>query len=855
MSVGEYLFGSDSEDITGLLSESSNTDSSDSSDLSDSKPKTRKIPDSVKKLIGEASMCYVKKEYSQATEYALEAIKVAPQIPDSYHTLGMIYSDLGDKKTARDYFMIAAHMTRTDGELWKRLADMFKEDGDEEQYYYCLSKAVLHDPKNVDLLYERVKVGTQMSDSRGVLSTFQALIALDGTATTAKQIATALITEKRKKEAASVVLGGVKQRIKENKDVELSLGNILMELLLDNEMLDEFSEFYTNYVKTHDESTFPVDMQANVCIFNIRKKSEETWMPYYLYHLKNINPNIVDLSVLIANELMKKKEYQKAMELYEKIRSFEGMDNAVIWGNLAVCYWNLGNEPLAFQYGENSHKECGYRGDVTVLLMRKMLQEGEYDKMCEISDHYFESLEQMNDIEVFQNMSEQNDVIEILRMKMKGFYRQDNYEKCYETFLWIFGKVIQKEETDLIKSRIKQFRFSRSKKWRMGAVLSILGVEMPVEEKKEKKHTEESEIEEDRLFQTKRKKRKDTAVTVAPPIPNEEIKWDQFDVPQKVESLKQKQVEPVETFNENEKTDRSETEESSLVDKKTRNTDRDNRKVIEIAGTFVLLEEVLGIERIKKYITWHITCAAVINKMDECKQTIESLITVLGHDEDNEVAIRTSFINICLRYSSFEAAIFQLKALCLVFPNRKDLWFFFNKIIVLSRRQTNPGLLKYFSRMHSKYPKEEIITIILGNLFLTTCQYNKALTLLFDVYDNQKNSALLNLSISLCFLGDVANRNTIDKSSVMVNSLTYLKRYLELCGFKKEGLYNVGRFYHQLDVLYLASNFYEQALSIIPKNSAEALLDREIAFNLSLIYAKAGNEDLVIKIRWQYLQF
>lgn len=41
-----------------------------------------------------------------------------------YHTLGLIYEDIGDKKKSLDFYMIAAHVTPKDALLWKRLAHM-----------------------------------------------------------------------------------------------------------------------------------------------------------------------------------------------------------------------------------------------------------------------------------------------------------------------------------------------------------------------------------------------------------------------------------------------------------------------------------------------------------------------------------------------------------------------------------------------------------------------------------------------------------------------------------------------------------------------------------------------------------
>lgn len=50
-----------------------------------------------------------------------EVILLAPNLSDPYHTLGLIYNEMGDKKRALNFYMIAAHLTPKDASLWKLL--------------------------------------------------------------------------------------------------------------------------------------------------------------------------------------------------------------------------------------------------------------------------------------------------------------------------------------------------------------------------------------------------------------------------------------------------------------------------------------------------------------------------------------------------------------------------------------------------------------------------------------------------------------------------------------------------------------------------------------------------------------
>lgn len=52
-----------------------------------------------------------------------EVIRLSPNLPDPYHTLGLIYNAIGDKKRAMDFYMLAAHLAPKDASLWKLLVD------------------------------------------------------------------------------------------------------------------------------------------------------------------------------------------------------------------------------------------------------------------------------------------------------------------------------------------------------------------------------------------------------------------------------------------------------------------------------------------------------------------------------------------------------------------------------------------------------------------------------------------------------------------------------------------------------------------------------------------------------------
>ena len=59
---------------------------------------------------------------AEAMALLSEVIRQAPSVPDSYHTLGLIYEERDEKKLALQMFVIAAHLTPKDAEIWHKVA-------------------------------------------------------------------------------------------------------------------------------------------------------------------------------------------------------------------------------------------------------------------------------------------------------------------------------------------------------------------------------------------------------------------------------------------------------------------------------------------------------------------------------------------------------------------------------------------------------------------------------------------------------------------------------------------------------------------------------------------------------------
>ncbi|GER54884.1 tetratricopeptide repeat (TPR)-containing protein [Striga asiatica] len=123
-----------------------------------------KVKPEVSRKLGDATLHYAHGRFEEAICLLKEVILVAPNLSDPYHTLGLIYTAMGDKKKALNFYMIAAHLTPKDCSLWKLLVAQSIEQGDKRQANYCLNKAIIADPHDIGLRLHRASLYIELGD-------------------------------------------------------------------------------------------------------------------------------------------------------------------------------------------------------------------------------------------------------------------------------------------------------------------------------------------------------------------------------------------------------------------------------------------------------------------------------------------------------------------------------------------------------------------------------------------------------------------------------------------------------------------------------------------------------------------
>lgn len=153
---------SDANDAAVAFEEDESGDETDADRLIDAATKRRKLSrrenaflrrqfagsttvhlaEDAKRVMGQANVAFVRKTYEEAIAGFLEVIRLAPRSHEPYHSLGLVYEEMGDTKRSVMYFFLAAQLNPGDVELWKRLAQISRAACNVDAAIYFMGRAV-----------------------------------------------------------------------------------------------------------------------------------------------------------------------------------------------------------------------------------------------------------------------------------------------------------------------------------------------------------------------------------------------------------------------------------------------------------------------------------------------------------------------------------------------------------------------------------------------------------------------------------------------------------------------------------------------------------------------------------------
>uniref|UniRef100_A0A0A0LGB1 General transcription factor 3C polypeptide 3 n=1 Tax=Cucumis sativus TaxID=3659 RepID=A0A0A0LGB1_CUCSA len=331
----------------------------------------KKLNRDVTKLLGDATLCYAQGEHEKAISLLRQVVLRAPDLPDSYHTLGLVYNAIGDDVKAMGFYMLAAHLMPKDSSLWKLLFSWSIDRGDIDQASYCLSKAIKAEPDDINLLFHRASLYLERGDCEKAAETYdqihqQCLGNVEALMTGAK-----LYQKCGHLERAICIL---EDYIKGHpSEADLDVVDLLASLYMGSKEFSKALERIEHADRVYcagNELPLNLTTKAGICHAHLGDLEKAECLFANLRRETTYDHS--NLMIEVADSLMSLKHYSWALKYYlmsEEVNAGENM--GILYLKIAECYLstNEREQAIVFFYKVLQHVEDNINARLTLASL------------------------------------------------------------------------------------------------------------------------------------------------------------------------------------------------------------------------------------------------------------------------------------------------------------------------------------------------------------------------------------------------------------------------------------------------------------------------------------------------------
>uniref|UniRef100_A0A2N9IDX6 Uncharacterized protein n=1 Tax=Fagus sylvatica TaxID=28930 RepID=A0A2N9IDX6_FAGSY len=285
-----------------------------------------KLSPKITRMLGDATLHYAHGRYEVAVSVLHEVIRLAPNLPDPYHTLGLVQKALGDDKKASNFYMIAAHLTPKDSSLWRQLFTWSIEKGNIGQASYCLSKAIMADPKDVTLRLHRASLHVELGDYQKAAESYEQIYQLTHDNIEALKTGAKLYLKCGQLEHSIRIL---EDYVKGHpSEADTSVIDLLAAIFMESNAYDKALQLieHANLVYfSGKELPLNLTIKEGICHVHL-KNMEKAEILFSVLRRDSVNDH-VDLIAGAADSLMSLEHYDSALKYYMMLEGSAKGDN------------------------------------------------------------------------------------------------------------------------------------------------------------------------------------------------------------------------------------------------------------------------------------------------------------------------------------------------------------------------------------------------------------------------------------------------------------------------------------------------------------------------------------------------
>ncbi|XP_010930397.1 uncharacterized protein [Elaeis guineensis] len=781
-----------------------------------------KLSPEVNRKIGDATLHYASGDYDEAIPLLEEVVRLAPNLPDAYYVLGLIYDAKGDKKKSLNFHMIAAHLTPKDPSLWKKLVAWSIEQKNVGQVRYCLSKAITADPKDVGLRFDRALLCVELGEYQKAAESYAQIVAIYPANIEARKMAAKMYRKcGQVQRAISILEDYVNAHASE---ADLGAVDLLISLYMENnshnEALRQLEHAHTAYCL---KKGLPLHLKTKAVICHA-----------YLGNMENVEVLLQDMQTEhaadkgdliteVADSLADLKRYDYALKFYLSLEGVAGDDNGSWHLKIAQCYLALKERGKAIPFFYKALSAMEDNIDARLTLSSILLEEGKEDETIIL-------LSPPKNSEAVFDLSSTNSkpwwLSGKIKMQLAKIYHSKGMLEDFAETIFSFIR-----ETLLVESMNRKVRrakrlpksvlFERVKLLDEQHADNVFHGFKPIATTSQLTKAARAK----KLLQKKQALREEKRATLLAAG----VDWQSED-------------------SESE-TPRKEIQEPPLPGLLT--NEENYQLVIDLCIALASLQRYCEALEIINH-----TLRLAYNTISmEKKEVLRSLGAQIAYNT-RDPQHGYNYVRYMVQQHPYSIAAWNCYYKVVTrFDTRFSRHFKFLHYMLVSRRDCVPALL------------------INGHQFTMISQHQTAAREYLEAYKLQPENPLVNLCVGTALINLALGFRLKNKHKCVTQGLAFLYNYLRICNNSQEALYNIARACQHVGLVTLAASYYEKVLTIqqkdcpIPKLPYESSsspqnhkpgycnLQREAAYNLHLIYKKSGAIDLARQVLKDYCTF
>ncbi|CEG70320.1 hypothetical protein RMATCC62417_06239 [Rhizopus microsporus] len=382
-----------------------------------------RLPEEVKRKLGEANALYIGKDYGNAIAMLQEVITDHPEAYPAWNTLGLVHEELGNTAKSLQLRMVAAHMCN-DASLWKELGQKSIESDAPKQAIYCFSKALTLDPSDVDVLWDRSFLYKQSGKNAEAIEGFKKILEImPHHFKVINEMAQIYRAEGKTQEAIQMYEDAIvyhtenntgEDEVDDEEEEEFSdkLGyseiNMLSELYL---VLNDYSRcldtiktglrliqhrqhetWWIDHADDDDEyfgdddarTDFPIELRVRMGVCRVYMGPIKVANKHFDYLLQYPATTYPDLHQDIAYAYYDKRHYELALKVFQRIIDASDEVEVDLLIRTADCYREIGELDTAVMFYINVLEEQPENLDVMVSLATVYEEQGKEEQALDL---------------------------------------------------------------------------------------------------------------------------------------------------------------------------------------------------------------------------------------------------------------------------------------------------------------------------------------------------------------------------------------------------------------------------------------------------------------------------------------